>query len=171
MTEKKRGICLGTDLRICFQGFSNPSGSEWNVYLGNYEKSYNNVPFTAFIIGLLGSECRLSPNQNQRSAGPSGRQALATAVDWAQPHCVCSAFHSRPPFPRTWPWEVARVSRRSHVGRKLAKQLPAAPKAAHGQVSQKTKIPVQLDLPFSLYFMVLCVCTCVHVCVYVHMYV
>lgn len=74
---------------------------------------------------------------------------------------------------------MAGVPRRSHVGRKLAKRLPAASKAAHGQVSQKTKIPVQLDLPFSLYFMVFCVCVyvpvceCVHtrvyVCVHVHM--
>lgn len=110
MTEENQGICLGADLCVCFQGLSDPSGSEWSVCLGNYEKSYNNVLFTAFVISLLGSECCLSPNQKQRSMGLFGRQALATAVDWAQHHCVCSAFHSRPPCPATGPWEVAGVA-------------------------------------------------------------
>lgn len=66
---------MGTDFSLHFQGLSNPSSSECNIYLGNYEKSYNNVLFTAFIISLLGSECRLPPNHNQRRAWPSGSQS------------------------------------------------------------------------------------------------
>lgn len=63
--EKKRGVCLGTDFGLLFQGISNSSSSECHIYLGNYEKSYNNVLFTAFIIGFLGSECSQPPIINR----------------------------------------------------------------------------------------------------------
>lgn len=50
----KRGVRLGTEFGLPVQGISNSSSSKGNVYLGNYEKSYNNVLFTAFVIGSLG---------------------------------------------------------------------------------------------------------------------
>lgn len=77
MTGKKRGVCLGTDFGLHFQGISNSSSSECDIYLGNYEKSYNNVLFAAFIIGSPGSECSQPPNHKQRWTLPSGSQAPA----------------------------------------------------------------------------------------------
>lgn len=69
---------MGTDFGLYFQGISNSSSSECNIYLGNYEKSYNNVLFTAFIIRLLGSECSQPPNHKQRCSLPSGSKASAS---------------------------------------------------------------------------------------------
>lgn len=62
--EKKRSL-FGNRFQPAFQGISNSSSSECNIYLGNYEKSYNNVLLTAFIIGSLGSECRQPPHHKQ----------------------------------------------------------------------------------------------------------
>lgn len=68
---------MGTDSDLRFQGISNSSSSECNIYLGDYEKSYNNVLFTAFIVGLLGSESTQPPNHKQRCTWPSGSEVSA----------------------------------------------------------------------------------------------
>lgn len=51
--------------------------------MGNYEKSYNNVLFTAFIIGLPGSQCSQPPNHKQRSMLPTGSEVSARCLSWA----------------------------------------------------------------------------------------
>lgn len=56
---------MGTDFSLHVQGISNSSSSECNIYLGNYEKSDNNVPLTALTVGLLGCEHTQPPHPRQ----------------------------------------------------------------------------------------------------------
>ena len=78
---------MGTDFGLLFQGISNSSSSECHIYLGNYEKSYNNVLFTVFIIGFLGSECSQPPNHKQGCALPSGSGSEHAAGSWDPGPC------------------------------------------------------------------------------------
>ena len=103
--KKKRAVCLGTDLGPHVQGLSNSSSSEWHSYLGKYEKSNNNVLFTAFIIGLLGSQCSQPPNHKQGCALPSGSQGECAAGSWDPGPSVPGGLHHQAWCQPRGPWK------------------------------------------------------------------
>lgn len=147
---------MGTDFSLHFQGLSNPSSSECNIYLGNYEKSYNNVLFTAFIISLLGSECCLPPNHNQRRLGHLAARAGGCCRLRRRPHRVQSVPVPRPSVSAgLWEVTVAKEALEP-LGQKERRDGAAGSFGAQPVAGQRERgVVVQPDLqilPFAFYF-------------------
>lgn len=94
---------MGTDFGLLFQGISNSSSSECHIYLGNYEKSYNNVLFTAFIIGFLGSECSQPPDHKQGCALHLAAGVSMLLAAGTQAPAVPGALPPQAPVPAAGP--------------------------------------------------------------------
>lgn len=89
--KKKEETVLGTDCGLRFQGISNSSSSECNIYLGNYEKSV-----TMFFSQLLPWACSVPSAVSPLIANRGSLCHLAARC----PH-ACPPHPPAPRGPRT----------------------------------------------------------------------